>query len=556
MTEGRTFASEMPPGMLSSANVAASRSKPSHPGERLLELRRARKWSQEQVAARAGLTVRTVRNLERCATAPERIHPETYEKLARLFEVPIEELDPRRRRKWLAEADLTPEHGSVGGGAANTEAAPGQETMSRRRRCLNEEQMAAVVDGTAGFEETEHLATCKRCGETRELIVGLIRAFGDEVEVAEEALSRVEKRGRDCVSRIEGGVAPHRWQFAATRDGASPAIANAMLDRFEALMDIASPDALSMADAAISLAGFAGELVADDGASLRCRAWKAKAVALASFACYDEALQALDEAAGAAEDIADVASIAYARAWLLGSPDVWRPREALEILEKHSALFDQVSAARYRTALLLQAVIRVRTGDLATAELELNQLGPLMETPVERAMISGNLAMCRLRRGDADGARKLARAAASVYRSEGSAGTLRLLQVEWIIAQASGALREPEDGLVIARRVADEFERMHFDEHAVRAELTCIQLMLACDPDADVQEACERVLELSSRWPGPRAVCAAEALQYLRDMAARRAVTIDDAITVETYIDELRTAKPVRFRPPMPLVAM
>ncbi len=170
--------------------------------------------------------------------------------------------------------------------------------MSRRRRCLNEAEMAAVVDGTAGFEQTEHLLTCKRCRETRDLIAALIRAFGDEIEAADDALSRVEKRGRDCVSRIEGGVAPHRWQFAATRDGASPAIANAMLDRFEALMDIASPDALSMADAAISIAGFAAELVADDGASLRCRAWKAKAVALASFACYDEALEALDEACG------------------------------------------------------------------------------------------------------------------------------------------------------------------------------------------------------------------------------------------------------------------
>jgi len=80
-----------------------------HPGERLLELRRERKWSQEQVAAKAGLTVRTIRNLERGITEPERIHPETYEKLARLFDVPVEELDPRRRRKWLADVNLTPE---------------------------------------------------------------------------------------------------------------------------------------------------------------------------------------------------------------------------------------------------------------------------------------------------------------------------------------------------------------------------------------------------------------------------------------------------------------
>src|SRR5206468_5480540 len=85
------------------------RTKPAHPGERLLELRRARKWTQEQVAFKSGLTVRTIRNIERCLTEPDRIHPETYEKLASLFGVPIEELDPRTRRKWLAGMDVTPE---------------------------------------------------------------------------------------------------------------------------------------------------------------------------------------------------------------------------------------------------------------------------------------------------------------------------------------------------------------------------------------------------------------------------------------------------------------
>jgi transcriptional regulator with XRE-family HTH domain len=95
--------------MLSSTPVTPTRSRAAHPGERLLELRRERKWSQEQVAAKAGLTVRTVRNLERGATEPDRIHPETYDKLARLFEVPVEELDPRRRRKWLEDVDLTPD---------------------------------------------------------------------------------------------------------------------------------------------------------------------------------------------------------------------------------------------------------------------------------------------------------------------------------------------------------------------------------------------------------------------------------------------------------------
>src|ERR1700682_4805068 len=428
--------------------------------------------------------------------------------------------------------------------------------MSPPRRCLNEGEMAALIDGSGTPEEREHIATCKRCRKTRDLIAALIHEFGDSVEAADEALSSMEKRGRDCAARIERDVLPHRWQFAATRGGASPAIANAMLDRFEALMDIASPNALPMADAAISIAGFAAELVADDGASLRCRAWKAKAVALASFACYDEALQALDEAAGAAEDIADVASIAYARAWLLGNPDVWQPRDALEILEKHAALFDQISAARVRSARLLRAGINMRLGDMARAEEEVSVLLEVVETGAERAMVMGNLATCRMQRGDAVRGLRLARDSAVLCRSEGRSGTLLLLQAEWIIAQALGALNDPEGGLVIARRVADEFASMHLEESAVRAELTCIRLMLACDPVTDVGEACERVIQLCSRWAGPRAVCAAEAFQYLRDMAVRRAATIDDAITVESYVDALRTAKPQRFRPPMPLIAM
>jgi transcriptional regulator with XRE-family HTH domain len=95
--------------MLSSAHVQKPRRKAPHPGERLLELRRARKWSQEQVAARTGLTVRTISNLERAVGEPSRIHPETYDKLARLFGVAVEELDPRRRRRWLAQAEVTPE---------------------------------------------------------------------------------------------------------------------------------------------------------------------------------------------------------------------------------------------------------------------------------------------------------------------------------------------------------------------------------------------------------------------------------------------------------------
>lgn len=95
--------------MLSFLPVPKRRQKADHPGERIYQLRRERKWSQEQLAAKTGLTVRTISNLERCVAEPDRIHPETYERLAEVFGVPVEELDPRRRRQWLSDADVTPE---------------------------------------------------------------------------------------------------------------------------------------------------------------------------------------------------------------------------------------------------------------------------------------------------------------------------------------------------------------------------------------------------------------------------------------------------------------
>lgn len=95
--------------VLTSTRLMKSRAKATHPGQRLLELRQKRKWTQEQVAFKSGLTVRTIRNIERGTTEPDRIHPETYERLAKIFGVPVEELDPRCRRQWLSEADVTPE---------------------------------------------------------------------------------------------------------------------------------------------------------------------------------------------------------------------------------------------------------------------------------------------------------------------------------------------------------------------------------------------------------------------------------------------------------------
>jgi hypothetical protein len=428
--------------------------------------------------------------------------------------------------------------------------------MKTARPCLNDLELAAAAGGNTPPAEAAHLAECKRCARSLALIRRLIRASGDSPDAADDALARVEGRGRHSAANIEGGAPPHRWQFAASRDGASPAVAVAMLDRFERLMDIASPDAVLMADAAINVAQLTAPLVDDAGASLRCRAWKARAVALASFACYDEALEALEQAERAAEDIADVSTIAYAKAWLFANPDVWRPSDAIEIIGKHLPVFEQVSAERHRAALLLRVLIVIRQGEIVAGEAELKRLTRIVETTGERASIAINMAHCRLQQGDAQGGLRFGREAVGLSRALGSAGTIRLLRSEWMVARALGDSGDPDAGLAIARRVADAFTQMRIDEECVHAELTCIRLMLACDPHADVHAACEHVLQLCARWPGPRAKCAAEALQYLRDMASRQVVTLEDMAAVESYVLELRTSNPLRFHRPMPLLTM
>lgn len=426
-----------------------------------------------------------------------------------------------------------------------------------RGRCLTEKEIADVVDGKATAAEAKHLTSCRRCRNTCDLVAELIRLHDNSAAEARQAFERVRALGRHRAKRIESEAPAHQWQFVATRFGASPSIVLAMLDRFEELMDVASPDTVSMADAAVNLAFYTVDLVGEqDGASLRCRAWKARAVALAYFCSYAEADAALEEAAQSAHDIVDVASVAYARAWLYGNPDVWRPAEALEIIEKHLPMFEQVGPDRYRAARMLRIGVMMRAGELANAEAELLALGKISETPIEHAMVAANRAYCRLGLGNPQESLRLGRQAASVYRSLGSSAKILLLQTEWTIARSLGASGDTDGGLVIARRVADEFTRLSLEEHAVRAELTSVRLTLTSDPTADVEQACERILVLCSRWPGPRAPYAAEALLYLREMALRRAATLDDALSVETYIDGLRTSQPLRFRPPIPLATM
>lgn len=426
--------------------------------------------------------------------------------------------------------------------------------MKQTRPCLTDEELLAIIEGTNAPDEAEHLIECERCSRSRKLLGELIRSCGS-ADSADEALARVKQLGRYTAARIEA-VQPHQWRYAASRYGVSPSVALALLDRFETLMDTASLDAVSMAEAAITVAEMVRGLADDDGASLRSRAWKAKAVALASFASYEAAIEALAEGERAARDEADVAALTYAKAWLYANPDVWRPDEAVEIIESRLALLQRVAPERARAALLLRVVIMLRRGDFATGEAELQRLATIFDSTGERTSIAINLAHCRLQQGDPAAGLRYGREAASLSRTLGSAGTVRLWRSEWMIARALGDLGDPESGLVIARRIADEFTRAHMDEEAVHAELTCVRLLLSSNPVADVRAGCERILQLCARWPGPRSAYAAEALQYLRDVAARRVATFDDLDSVEGYVHDLRTANPVRFRPPMPLIVM
>jgi transcriptional regulator with XRE-family HTH domain len=69
-------------------------------GARIRQLRRARGWSQEELAARAGITDRTVRNAENKAHAATL---ETIEKLATAFQMhPAKLLYPESTRDLLS----------------------------------------------------------------------------------------------------------------------------------------------------------------------------------------------------------------------------------------------------------------------------------------------------------------------------------------------------------------------------------------------------------------------------------------------------------------------
>lgn len=67
---------------------------PEHIGEIVRELRLARGWTQERLAIKADVSLRSLSDLERNVTT--RAYVDTLQKIASALNVPVERLDPAR----------------------------------------------------------------------------------------------------------------------------------------------------------------------------------------------------------------------------------------------------------------------------------------------------------------------------------------------------------------------------------------------------------------------------------------------------------------------------
>jgi transcriptional regulator with XRE-family HTH domain len=71
-----------------------ARPAPEHPGDIVREMRLARGWTLESLAAKADVSLRSLSDLERNVTT--RAYTDTLQKIASAFSVPVEHLDPAR----------------------------------------------------------------------------------------------------------------------------------------------------------------------------------------------------------------------------------------------------------------------------------------------------------------------------------------------------------------------------------------------------------------------------------------------------------------------------
>jgi tetratricopeptide (TPR) repeat protein len=414
----------------------------------------------------------------------------------------------------------------------------------------------ALLNMIANGEHVPHLATCEDCAAFVAAATEAVTAFTDRGDVERAVEARIDA--------VLGGTPARHWSsvIVATPELRRSIVIRDLLRRADEFYGSDSRSALDLTTAAVTVCDV---MVASDQApsmELRFLALKEHATALHRMGKFDESIAVLGRAwpiASRTKDSErDRAVLSLCAAIVYAEPDIADFDAAMEFAETAASVLDVCGDERRAIiARQTKAYVLLVMNRFAEALPILQSVTADLDEPTgesrDAAMAHAQLAACLVELGSYDEAVEHASTAERLHLMCG--GVLDAARVAHVRARAAAALGRFAEVQSEFTRTADVvFGAKMFNTWAVM-RLEYVAAALADDESADVRAELESVarvcMSLNATESTQRQAFAAEALDYLRQLAIRDALTCEAVDRVRAFVIRNNSQPPVKFaRPP------
>jgi len=414
----------------------------------------------------------------------------------------------------------------------------------------------ALLNMIAAGERVPHLEVCEDCAAFVAAATEAVTAFDDRRDVERAVEARVDA--------ILADTPPRHWGSAiiASPELRRSVVIRDLVRRAYAMDGSNARRALDLTEAAITICDAMIASGQPPSMELRFLALKEHSIALHRMGRFDDSIVALGRAWPIASQTQDSerdrAVLSLCAAIVYAEPDVAKFDEAMEFAETAASVLDvcgderRAIIARQTKAYVLQVVNRFAEAlpllQSVTADLD-EATGESRDAAVAHAQ----LAECLVELGLHDEAIEHASMAERLYVMRG--GVVDLARAAHIRARAVSALGRFADVQFEFTHAADVmFEAKQFNTWAIM-RLEYVAAALADDEGADVRAELESVMRvcmtLNATESTQRQAFAAEAMDYLRQLAIRDALTCEAVDRVRAFVIRNTSQPPVKFaRPP------
>jgi tetratricopeptide (TPR) repeat protein len=413
-----------------------------------------------------------------------------------------------------------------------------------------EDLLARVIAG----EDVPHLAECEECASYVEVVYHAAEVFNGSTD-------EVDREVAELIDEALGDVPPAEWaaELVRGREFHHSLIIAELLRRADRAYENPSI-AVHITSAAVQLCETMEKAGTPPPAQLRFDTWKERSIALRAAGDLNESLDALARAWAVTHELENReqlhAVLSLCTALTYSEPDIGKFDEAIALAESAEAVLERCGDPR-RTLMARQAKAHALACKWQFAEalavvLPLAQEYEALGATFDAANAHHLIAHCYTELGTFDEALGHALVAQCGYETMSNA--VAVARVSHVSARAIAGLGRFEEARAQFEDSAEIVFAAGLYDVWVLDRLDYVAAALHHDPGADVRGDVEAVavvcLMLGREDSTMRRRYAAEALDYLRRLAKRDALTPEAADYVRDFVSSNTNRPPVRFRPP------